>query len=663
MWRDLSPQVGLFRRHPVRLHAGQLGYFRFGEPYFHLDPVLARSLDIPQYLAACHEDAHRTTLYMRFSEFQHFLGFAEFAARDAGQTELAEFLASRQAEAIAASVKTQEGRATVNMLLRCCPNYMRHFDRLYRLFGSIEPYASGLKLFESILGPIPLVVEAGQRDDDFYADCFQTHCAAMIITTMALDSSILRDLRGIEDLSEQKWRIHLNIHGPDIRLEQLAKTLEPFIKAGDLANLHAKLAFESASKHNRSLDGKLGREHIEDVYAVETEQNFLDALRRSVGGDLGIEIVHCHQNDPLSESFPADWLQSVNRHFPLNPGLRAAWLETTFISSLYQDNNGNLRQPGPGRCFRMAVPQPLVRFEQLTRSGLWPLLEKIGPQVDEAGWFLAISFVPTDHLGAVAAVISVWSLEGQKTVAKRLHTVAVPVDTSIDDRPPGPRRSNRPWLVHVHGADIARAAPIEKFVREGDIAFRSLGGLNTFDVARSLDRAVAEGRSPVLIPTVTLETPKGSLQPKSDSWIVASSLTTPSPWRYTIVPACLDALERVIIERQTLSESEKLARLHALGRIIRRVDTLGPPISGESLQNEMMTGVLDPIPAHEWPAIALIHLVGRPVALALDQLLPDNLVTFPEWRLVPYPPGSDNLALIEKIFEPWLNPTFPDANL
>src|ERR1051326_5078337 len=103
-------------RHDVRLKAGQVGYFQFGEAWFHVDPAASNAVKIPPYIAACHEDTHRRTQLNRFSFVQHFPSFAALAPERANHAVIRELATEFQADGVAAAVYAQEGCAVVNML-------------------------------------------------------------------------------------------------------------------------------------------------------------------------------------------------------------------------------------------------------------------------------------------------------------------------------------------------------------------------------------------------------------------------------------------------------------------------------------------------------------------------------------------------------------------
>jgi len=52
-----------------------VGYFQFGEAWFHVDPEASREADIPAYIAACHEDVHRRLGFRKFGYFQQYLSW------------------------------------------------------------------------------------------------------------------------------------------------------------------------------------------------------------------------------------------------------------------------------------------------------------------------------------------------------------------------------------------------------------------------------------------------------------------------------------------------------------------------------------------------------------------------------------------------------------
>jgi hypothetical protein len=641
--------------HEVRLRAGQVGYFKFGEAWFHVDPEISKAMDIPPYIAACHEDTHRRTQNNRFTIFQHFLSFAALAADRAKIKGIRSKATELQTEAVGASVYTHEGCAVINMLMRCFPNYARHFDRLYELFSSFEPYAAGVKAYEKLLGPLPALALGARGNLAFRV---ATEFAAQEIAAFALNNNVLRTFQDFGKLSAGLWHKYLVTEAPDVRLNRLVQRLGPQLKPGELSVRFAAALSEAAARHDRTAEGKLGTEHIEDDFAMDAERVFRAGLKERFG-DFGIELIHHFDPDPESEAFPAAWFASLDRLFEVDRGFRVAWLESSFAANIYKAGSGQVEIAGPGRSFRLATPTKWIVSKCATNAkvgdtpGFWPTVDAIASTADAQDHVLAISFRATDK-GSAAGVVSLWEVDSKMARAKlSLHWVYA-LDHTIVDRPPGRRETKYPWLVHADGY-TAYHPLIRGFVRPGDASVMSISTMNTFQVARTLDQVVSMARKPLLFPTITMEEAEPSDEydwpPGPDTWLVSE---VGDVWRWSLCPGYFDMLEQVILERETLTAAEKEKRLGAVDRVVRSVDKLGGTRGVLAAEDDIWVA-LDPIPDEIWPEVVILHSIGPWVAFSPERIVGATGIVVPDSPVRPH--SGEKLTSLEKFFENWLPPS------
>jgi hypothetical protein len=646
-----------FKRYQARLRAGEVGYFQFGEAWFHVDIAASREAEIPPYLAACHEDAHRRTQFRKFAYFQQFLSFAGLAAQRAGNEVVRARVEQLQSAAITASAYTQEGCASVNMLMRCFPNYARHFDRLYELFSSIEPYATGLKLCEALLGPLPDIVK---RETDELGSLLQaTEYAVSSITGLALDNTVLRIFRDLEQLTVEKWRDYLESEGPDVRLQKLVDQMAPRLKSCDLSLRYLAELRAAEVKYQYTLEGQPGTEHIFDDLAVDADRAFVSWLRTEFGA-FGMEVVYQYSTDPAEWTFAPEWFASIDRLLPEDRGFRVAWLDSTFGRNFAADADGNARFIGPGRLFRLAAPAKWIAFEKLSlclvgkKPGLWARINEISKDADRRGFVLAISFAISTEENAVGVIVTQWKTGPGTFEASVAFREAYHLDGSIAERPSKPRQGKHPWIIHADG--YVHSAPIiQQFLRPGDLSLVSLNVLDTYTVARLLDQATLAGRNPVFLPSVSKPPVNEPGSPPSggipSSWLFYG--IADEGWRWTMYPGYLDAMEHVILERQTLTQMEKAERLVALNDVIQKIDQLGPEEGLRAGAFGLSQAVGVP-PRELWPELQLMAGIGRRLAFVPDLILGSDMIVVPENRVRPY--GEPALSTLEARYRSFLPP-------
>jgi hypothetical protein len=636
------PQVN--SKYAARLHAGPVGWFQFGEAWFHLDLEALANADIPTFLAAIHEDAHRTTQNAPFAVLQHFLAFASMAATQAGDRDRETGFAQMLAETICASVYTQEGRATVNLLLACFPNYPRRFQPLYDLFSSIEPYATALKIYERILGPMPTVFRDLQAKAN---EMRQQNVEAItaIVAQLAMSCDVLARFHDAAAMTAADVAAYGKVYGPDRRLEDLAARLSKGYAPDDLFRLH-DAEWDRVAAERAARGGDTEGYEARDEISSDADAAVIRLIARTIGAP-DLALAHEPHYGPIA-AFSRRWLGSLGRVVRVDEGRRAVWLHSTFGYGFYAGRDGASRAAGPGRTFRMSMPVKWWKSDHLhrvLREGqpfVWGAISMFAERADHLGWQLALSFIACDADDGGAVVVSLWD-EGGRLADTPL---AFPVDASLDERPRGPRGGSRPWLIHVD-AYLADAPSIRAFIREDDAAFLSSAVLNIFDVARHLDIAADAGRVPVLLPNL-LPSRYGDGRPAPDTLICAH--TEYPEFRWALFPSCLDAIVHILAQRRTLSSLERARRMAAVNSLVQARDREDPEASLRGLLH-LLPIAFDVPPEADKVAVNLVATLGRHLALDPERLGPGD-VTVPRSPLRGY--RGQRLEAVRTFMQDWL---------
>lgn len=200
------------------------GWFSFEEPWFHLDVEL-RAHDVPTWIAAVHEQVHRTSTITRFGLFRTMLGFAAYCARQADHAMQLRQLESLQKTCAEASTIVEEGLAVVQSLLACVPDYVDEAARVYALFSAEPPYATALRTFEDVLGRVQTSVF---EDDGINLQRRASYAGvSAAIARACLETDILQRFPSLESIEDCAFHTYCSNHGPDARFAYLRSHVPP----------------------------------------------------------------------------------------------------------------------------------------------------------------------------------------------------------------------------------------------------------------------------------------------------------------------------------------------------------------------------------------------------------------------------------------------------
>jgi hypothetical protein len=324
------------------------------------------------------------------------------------------------------------------------------------------------------------------------------------------------------------------------------------------------------------------------------------------------------------------------------------------------DASGEMRGVGLGRQFRIAVPEKWISFNAVKlvmvrdEPGLWFRIDQIATEAEKRGLVMSVSFRATDKEDSAAAtIVALWKLESDGSGAVPVFSEAYYTDGSLSQRPPERKAPSLPWVVHADGYTYLMPL-VQEFVRPSDVSLVSLSALNTYTLARLMDAATADGKHPVLLPGIPPTPTASDPEPPNEipSNLVISDLL--SPWRWTLCPGYIDAVEHVILERETLTQAEKTRQIAALDEVIQSIDQLGVE-EGLRAASAALHQAIEFPPPELSQHLRLIQDIGRRLTFAPESVLGNEAIVIPESRIRPH--REPTLSELEARYQVFLPPT------